>query len=245
MFRFLKIAAVIFLVVLGMAFFGFYLLPRFTAKANTVTLSSGGGWYPRPATNVNSNPGLGTFTMNASGSVAYVAQAPKSGAVCKIGIRFGTVTTPSNLMLWLETVSTSTGNPSGSSSLLAANTQKEILSTAYSGSNYFEYDLNASATVSMGQLFSVVVAPTSTATSTNIVVSAGAGGTFNQNFPYYQTMATGSWPYTGGGTWSRGGGRQSLGSSTATGLMVPRLLTIPSCLTPAFQTYQAVQIQMN
>ena len=71
--------------------------------------------------------------MDANGEkVANVFVATKTGNISKIYVRFGTVTTPQDVDIRVESVDLTTGSPSGN--LLAANTNGTILSASVSTS---------------------------------------------------------------------------------------------------------------
>lgn len=128
--------------------------------------------------------------VDASGKkAAAVIYAPKSGTVAKIGWRTGTVTASTSTDVRLETVDTTSGDPSGT--LWATNTNGTEATVA--SNTWYATTLTAGASVTKGDLLAVVIAPSGTP---NYNVSTGdSGGGLSINFPYVDLYTT-SWAKT-------------------------------------------------
>lgn len=71
--------------------------------------------YPHPTSySAGTAPSIQNSTLDATGEyIASVLNPPKNGTITKIHIRMGTVTTPGDLDVRLETVDATTGMPTG------------------------------------------------------------------------------------------------------------------------------------
>lgn len=133
---------------------------------------------------LTADPAFNTMTVDASGEKgAFVVAAPKAGDIHKVHWRVGTVTTPTDTDVRLETVSATDGFPTGT--LLGTTTNGTITSGSITSNTWQAATLTADATVTKGQLVAVVIAPSGTP-SYLISSITGAG------FPY-RALYTGSW----------------------------------------------------
>lgn len=175
--------------------FALAILATFIARAALQPVSgTGHTWFPEFTRTTGSGITYTTFTLNQTGTVAMVLQAPKAGDICTIGFMTGTETVTSTLIAFLGTASTTSGNPNGSSSLLATNSFVET-SPLQPASTFKEWTLNASATVTASQIFVVGFSATNTAPSNfsmqmNALAYGNAGLT--SLLPYTDNMITGA-----------------------------------------------------
>lgn len=128
-------------------------------------------------------PAFTAVTLNAAGDkYAWVFRAPKTGNIRFVQFRTGTVTTPQNTDMRLETVDTATGLPTGS--LFAANTNIVIASASLAANTWFRQQLTADAAVTAGQAMALCIVP---AGAPNFVVNAHLGANavnLRGDFPY-------------------------------------------------------------
>jgi hypothetical protein len=131
-------------------------------------------------------------TLDAAGETyALVFQAPKTGTIDRIGFRTGTVTTGNTVDVRLETVSATTGDPSGSLVAVGANAAVAI---ADGDDNVWkEATLTTPCAVTRGTLYAAcVVVPA----STNLqIASLGTVADWigGWNFPYEDSFLAGAW----------------------------------------------------
>ena len=133
-----------------------------------------------------------TLLLDASGEQAgFVFYAPKTGSIRKLHFRTGAVTTATDTDVRLETVSTTTGLPTGT--LFGANTNVTVLAAAITATTWIQSGaLTADASVTRGDMLAVVIAPTSTP---NFVVASASLDTSSAISPVYSALKT-------GGTWA-------------------------------------------
>ena len=116
-------------------------------------------YFPDHITGGGSTPAYLALLLDASGEQAgAVVQAPKTGAVRKIHWRTMAVTTPTDTDVRLETVSASTGKPSGS--LFGTNTNGTQISGNITANTWMTTTLTADASVTVGDMLAIVIAPT-------------------------------------------------------------------------------------
>lgn len=119
-------------------------------------VSSGPVLYPT----IVSRATLGSVLLDAAGeSAAVIFQAPKTGSIDRVCFRTGTVTVGATVDVRLETVSATTGDPTGTLWGTATNGSRVIADT--DDNLWIEVTLTATASVTRGDLIAlVVVAPT-------------------------------------------------------------------------------------
>jgi hypothetical protein len=137
-----------------------------------------------------------TATLDADGEkYAWIFQAPKSGTIDRLAFRTGVITTGGTVDVRLETVSDTTGDPSGS--LQATNTNAALAIADGDDSIWKEATLTAGATVTKGDVLAAVLVVATgfsgNLTSMGNVMDYGAGW----QFPYDDHFA--------GGAWTKGG----------------------------------------
>jgi len=143
-------------------------------------------FIPNPLTMVST--AFSSLLIDASGEkAAFIVQIPKSGNITKVGFRTGTVTSAQTLRVSLQTVDTTTGDPSGS--LYGSSTAGTQTSPA-SNTNYL-VTLGTQATATASDFVAVVIEFDSTAGNLNIAHSTN----IPQNFPYVDLYTT-SWAKT-------------------------------------------------
>lgn len=118
----------------------------------------------------------------ADEGLALVCSAPKTGTISKIGFRVHWISTTCTLDIRLETVSTTTGKPTGT--LLATNTKgTKTLTQGVDHYKYFEVTLDAGASVTLGDVISAVIKqPTSSPGSCEIALMTD--GLVFGDYPY-------------------------------------------------------------
>lgn len=102
----------------------------------------------------------------ASEKAGLVMEATKAGNISKVGFYLSVHTTGATLDVRIETVSATTGQPSGT--LFATNTSGTVVST---GVAWYECTLTASATVAIGDRFALVVSQPSSSSGSCVVGS--------------------------------------------------------------------------
>lgn len=135
-----------------------------------------------PLTSV-SYPAQGTHTLDADGEyVAAVFKVSKAGSITKIGVRTGTVTAADPIVVSLETVDATSGQPSGT--MIDSPTNKATGTIASpSASTCYWVSLTAAQTVTLNQL--VAIKCTLTYTDGNLqIASYVAPNTYGSTFPY-------------------------------------------------------------
>jgi hypothetical protein len=148
-------------------------------------------WIPQPWNGVASTPGLSaSFTFNASGyKLGWILQAPKTGSIRKVHFMTGTVTTPTDLDVRIETIDAATGDPSGT--LWAANTNATVVSASLTSNTWITSPaLTADASVTKGDLFAAALVPAGTP---NWVLSQYNTGVSASTRLPYSTAYNGSW----------------------------------------------------
>lgn len=132
-------------------------------------------------------PAFTSVLLDASGEKsAHIVQAPKTGSIHKVHWRTGTVTTPTDTDVRLETVELTTqGNPSGT--LFGTNTNATQASASITSNTWITTTLTADASVTRGDVLAVVIAPSG---SPNYNVSHATLA--NVGFPYRRQFTT-SW----------------------------------------------------
>lgn len=125
------------------------------------------------------NPAFTAILLDAAGEKAVlVCRAPKTGTISKVAFKVTTVTSSGSADVRLETVDTSTGNPTGT--LLGTNTNGSQSITTTN-----EWDtttLTAGASVTQGDLLAVVISNVSG--NYNIASLATLATTTDMTFPY-------------------------------------------------------------
>ena len=149
----------------------------------------GGMYFPTPPIRADRNVQLSPVVLNlAAEKVAGIFQAPKTGTIDKVGFLTGTVTTGDTVDVRLETVSATTGDPTGT--LLGTNSNKTQVIADANDDVWFLPALTTGVAVTKGDVFAVVVA------------NGAAGGdmeiqtqrlTQAHGFPYGNEFLTGSW----------------------------------------------------
>ena len=120
-----------------------------------------------------------TVVLDAAGEkCAFVFKAPKTGLIRKLGFKTGTVTTGATYDVRLESVSTSTGNPSGS--LFATNTNGSQVIANADDNVWFYVTLTADASVTVNDTLALVLA----APGGSMQIAAGYGGLHTGGMPY-------------------------------------------------------------
>jgi hypothetical protein len=146
-------------------FVNFYLVPRWTGKAALQSFTGGGGiTFPTPPNIYSGTFSWASFTMATSSIFGDVLIAPKTGSISRIGFRGGTVTVSSTLNIKIETVSATSGLPTGV--LWGAGTSGDI--KVATSNIYYYVALDTAASVNKGDLFAITVNVTSTAASSSI-----------------------------------------------------------------------------
>lgn len=146
---------------------------------------AGGVWFPEAAVTT----AIQYLQIDATGEkVAFIMKAPKAGAIKKIGVLTGTVTTGATLSVRIETVDLATGNPTGTlyptgaaANLIIAGTDDNAWKSSA--------DLGTGVVVDADDLFAVVI---TFGDSANLAIAA-AGLAVNANiaFPYTAHYTTG------------------------------------------------------
>lgn len=136
--------------------------------------------------------------LDASGEKgAFVFQAPKTGSIRKIGVRFNTVTTPTDTDFRLETVDGTTGFPSGA--LFGTNTNVTVASASITSNTFvLSGALTADASVTKGQYIALVIAPSG---SPNFNVALfSQPSTYQLGITYSAAFLSAAWSKSG--TWN-------------------------------------------
>lgn len=144
---------------------------NFSVANATLVDIGGGSFFPRAPISAATSPNFGNILVDAVGEkAAYIFEVPKTGNIDKIGFRTTTVTTGATFDVRLETVATSTGEPSGT--LVGTNTNITQAIANTDDNVWFEVTLTSAASVTKGDIVAVVIA------------SPGAGS-FSANFASY------------------------------------------------------------
>lgn len=123
-------------------------------------------------------------TIDAAGKkCAMIFRIPKSGTITRVGFMTGTVTTSQSLLVGLETVSSTDGNPTGSA--YGGSSPGIVISPA--SNTWYEATLGAAANGTAGDVVAAVIQFSGTAG--NLVIRYGSGsGAFG-----YVTAFTTTW----------------------------------------------------
>lgn len=116
------------------------------------------GFRIPPTDHHTSTNGLayGSMAIDAANEkVAMILQVPKSGTISAVGFRTGTVATGATVDVRLETVDTTTGDPTGT--LVGTNTNAALVITNTDDNVWFEVTLTAGASVTKGDFVAVVI----------------------------------------------------------------------------------------
>lgn len=133
---------------------------------------------------------LNSSNLNASGvKFASILQAPKTGSIRKIHFRVGGVTTATDTDVRIETVDPATGEASGT--LWGTNTNVTVLQASITSNTWIVSPaLTADASVTQGDTFAVVLAPTGTP---SYIVTCIGGASAAFRFPYVSFYNGTSW----------------------------------------------------
>lgn len=141
-----------------------------------------------PVPSYSSAPVYASYTLDATGEkAAFVLAAPKTGSIRKLSFRTNTVTTPTDTDLRLESVSATTGNPSGT--LFGTNTNVTVASASITANSWITGTLTADASVTKGELVAIVIAPSG---SPNYTVAIASVINLAERLPY-PALYTTSW----------------------------------------------------
>jgi hypothetical protein len=152
----------------------------------------GGMELPGIPASSDAGPQIGVLTsslINASNEkFAMMVQAPKTGNIRKVLWATGPVTTGATLDIRLETITATTGMPSGT--LWGTNTNGAQVVADADDNKSFATQLTADAAVTRGQLIAVVIAnPVASFGNMNI----GAANNDQDHDVPYAALYTGSW----------------------------------------------------
>lgn len=156
----------------------------------TIQSFPAGVWIPRPLLGT-ATPSLTFYASvtNAAGKVAWIIQAPKAGNIRKVVWGTRTVTTGATVDVRLETVDATVTPAVPSGTLVGTNTNGSQVVAGTDDNVTFTTTLTSDATVTMGQLFAVVIAnasPGSMSIPTCLSESVAA-------FPYMAVFNGTSW----------------------------------------------------
>lgn len=142
--------------------------------------------YPGfPLAGGNHSIAFTTFLLDAAGEkAAFIFQVPKSGTISHVHLRSNTVTTAGDADIRLETVDTTTGDPTGT---LAGTNSNATLNIA-TGTTWYRVALTAGLAVTRGDLLALVVANT----TGNYTITMFDGTTSGRSYPYTDFF-TASW----------------------------------------------------
>jgi hypothetical protein len=130
---------------------------------------------------------LSTLTATTH-RAAQIFQLPKAGNVRKLGVRIGTVSGAVTLDVRLETVDTTTGNPTGT---LVGTTTNGTLTNPTSAS-FNLVTMTADAAVTASQPVAIVINPTAIVTSCQVNSFTTEGGN-PKDFPYVSSYNGTTW----------------------------------------------------
>lgn len=136
----------------------------------------------------------GTFAISASGDkYAIIFAAPKTGTIDRLRFRTGTITTgsASAVDVRLETVTASTGDPTGA--LAAANTNGAQVIASANDDTWFEVTLTAGYAATVGEILAIVVV--NPASPVNGQLNATTVDPVN--FGYSNRFAAAAWTHSG------------------------------------------------
>ena len=132
------------------------------------------------------------LTVNDS-AIAWIMQTPYATTTRKVGFYVTSFTSSSTVTVAIETVSSTTGFPSGV--LWSAGT---TATTSVNAQTWFEVTLGADATFAAGDIFAVTVRSPSSGAG-NITIGRVIGGALNPVFPYTATNGSSTWAKNSGG----------------------------------------------
>lgn len=138
---------------------------------------------------------LGTIILDANDEkAAFIVQAPKTGSIDRVLFRTAAVSIGDTVDVRVETIGTD-GFPSGT--LWAANTNASQIILASDDNVWFEVTLTASASVTRGEIFAIVVSLPSIAVGNLQIARISGTQNFVKGFPLPHVYAAGAW---GGGS---------------------------------------------
>lgn len=141
------------------------------------------GLFPRGASR---NFAFTTITLDAAGEKsATVFQVPKTGNISHVHFRSNTVSSAGNADIRLETVDTSTGEPTGT--LVGVNTNATL--AVNTATNWYRVALTAPAAVTKGALVALVIENATGNYQTTLTDSV----VLDNNFPYSTSFLSGAW----------------------------------------------------
>ena len=134
-----------------------------------------------------------SMLMDAAGELAaMILQVPKTGSVRKLHFRTGTVTTPTDTDVRLETVSATNGAPTGT--LVGANTNATVTSGSITANTWITTgNLTSDASVTRGDLVAIVVAPTGSPNYALSMMSGVDSGSIGFGLPYCAAFQSAAW----------------------------------------------------
>ena len=147
--------------------------------------------FPEPAAMAGAQSSNNFLIDAASEAVAFIFQAPKTGSIDAIGFCTGTVTTGATVDVRLETVSTTTGDPTGTLVGTTTNGAQVILGT--DDNIYFLTVLTLAASVTKGDILAAVIVNPAVSVGNLNIISYGDG--VGSNFPYCDHF-TAAWAKT-------------------------------------------------
>lgn len=127
----------------------------------------------------------------ANEEAAYIYQVPKTGEIAKIGFLTETVTTGCTVDVRLETVSDTTGDPTGT--LKDTNSNAALVIDDTDDRTYHVVSLTASATVTIGDILATVIVNPAASFCNMTVTEATAANFGNSMAIPYSDLFTGSW----------------------------------------------------
>ncbi len=150
---------------------------------------SGGLWIPRPVSgNQNATPQINTDSVvTTTGGVAVIFRIPKTGTVSKLAFLLVTVTTAGLTDARLETVDTTTGNPTGTLYATGSN------ATFTPAAGWNTITIGTPAAVTGGDYAALVVKATGATISLTSGFMVGAAGALEGILPYHARLASGTW----------------------------------------------------
>jgi hypothetical protein len=132
--------------------------------------------YPYLSIQGTTAPSFSNLLIDADGeAVAFIFRVTKAGSLRKIGCRTGTVTTGGDLMVEVQTVDTSTGDPTGT--LWATNTSATLTVNAADDNVWKEATLTADATVAGDDVVAIVFRRPTSGTFNGILICPSSGTT--------------------------------------------------------------------
>lgn len=146
----------------------------------------GGFYLPHPYRE-SSETFLSLFLDTAGDSAAGIMRAPKTGTITKVGFRTGTVTTGDTVDVRLETVSLTTGDPTGT--LLGANSNGAQVIGSGDDNTWFTTTLTTGVAVTKGDLLAAVIVNGSVPGVLNINNHRAV----NNCFPYSDLFVSAAW----------------------------------------------------